>query len=318
MVKLLNFTTFDIMGDLTFGETLGMLDTGEYTPWVRAVFQGIKAGVLLRIPMFYPALAALIKILLPPSIKGKQMEHFMHSAERVDKRLAKGPDIGKSDIWKLVLENPKMQLPLPKMHANASIFMIAGTETTATLLSGLLYLLLTNPDKMKKVVTELRALPKEDLSLEILPRLEYLNVCFEEALRYYPPVPSALPRVVPKGGAEICGEWVLEGTRVAIAQKAAYSSPLNFKDPDKFVPERWLPGTGYETDRREVFQPFSFGPRNCIGKNLAYHEMRIIAAMLLWHYDLELCPESKNWIYQKSYVIWEKPSLMLKLKPVRS
>lgn len=55
-------------------------------------------------------------------------------------------------------------------------------------------------------------------------------------------------------------------TRVSVAQYAAYRSPLNFKDPESFIPERWLPGTGYEDDKKEALQPFSLGPRNCIGK----------------------------------------------------
>jgi cytochrome P450 len=51
---------------------------------------------------------------------------------------------------------------------------------------------------------------------------------------------------------------------------SANHSPSNFTDPAKFVPERWLDDTSeyerYANDRREVFQPFSVGPRNCIGK----------------------------------------------------
>lgn len=53
---------------------------------------------------------------------------------------------------------------------------------------------------------------------------------------------------------------------MALPQFAANRSPLNFKDPNCFVPERWLPGTGYDDDRKEVLNPFAFGPRNCIGK----------------------------------------------------
>ncbi|KAI2475343.1 cytochrome p450 [Pyrenophora tritici-repentis] len=310
-VKLYNCTTFDVMGDLTFGEPLGMLDTGEYTPWVQAIFQNIKAATYLRVALFYPMLQIPLKLLMPPSLRGKQAEHFLHSVERVDKRLEKG------------------------MHANASAFMIAGTETTATLLSGMTYYLLTNPDKLKKLVDEVRALPEEDLTLDVLPRLKYLNACFEEALRCYPPVPIGIPRIVPKGGASICGELVPEGSVVMVSQKAAYQSPLNFKDADKFIPERWLPDTGYDSDRKVVLQPFSFGPRNCIGKkyvlynpqnavyilkqvcSLAYHEMRVIAAMVLWNFDLELCPESKDWAKQDTYALWEKGPLMVKFKPAQ-
>jgi cytochrome P450 len=43
-------------------------------------------------------------------------------------------------------------------------------------------------------------------------------------------------------------------------------STLNFKDPQAFVPERWLPDTGYESDRKDVLMPFMTGPRNCLGK----------------------------------------------------
>jgi cytochrome P450 len=63
-----------------------------------------------------------------------------------------------------------------------------------------------------------------------------------------------------------------------------------------------------------MFQPFSFGPRNCIGKNLAYNEMRVILASVLWNFDLELCEQSHDWADQKSYVLWEKPGLFCRLR----
>ena len=46
---------------------------------------------------------------------------------------------------------------------------------------------------------------------------------------------------------------------------------------------------------------------------MAYHEMRLIIAKLLWHFDMELCVESEEWIKQKVYTLWEKPPLMVKL-----
>ena len=47
--------------------------------------------------------------------------------------------------------------------------------------------------------------------------------------------------------------------------------------------------------------------------SLAYLEMRLILANLLFHFDIEICPESANWIDQNVYIIWEKPSLMVRL-----
>jgi cytochrome P450 len=52
--------------------------------------------------------------------------------------------------------------------------------------------------------------------------------------------------------------------------------------------------------------------------SLAYHEMRIIFATLVWHFDLELCPESESWSNQSAHFVWDKPELWVKAKPVRS
>ncbi|KAL1637334.1 hypothetical protein SLS58_009343 [Diplodia intermedia] len=83
------------------------------------------------------------------------------------------------------------------MNSTASIFMIAGSEATATLLSGLTYHLPMNPEKMRKLVEDIRKQTQneEDLKIDNLRQLKYLQACFEEGLR----VPSGLPRVTPKG-----------------------------------------------------------------------------------------------------------------------
>jgi cytochrome P450 len=73
------------------------------------------------------------------------------------------------------------------------------------------------------------------------------------------------------------------------------------------------PSSPFYKDNRAVLQPFSVGPRNCIGRNLAYNEMRLILARVLWNFDLELCEESSGWNEQKSFVLWEKPPLWCKL-----
>lgn len=208
LVKLYNCTTFDIMGDLAFGEPLGMLETSEYTPWVKAVFGSIKAGTFSRMIRQYPLIARIARCFVPRSIRELEKMHYQHAADRVDRRLEKETDINKPDIWSLVLNKGRDELSRGQMHANSSLFMIAGTETTATLLSGLTFYLLKNPETLQKVVQEVRALSEAQLSLEMLPRLPYLNACFEEGLRLYPPVPTGLPRVVATGGNAICGEWV--------------------------------------------------------------------------------------------------------------
>ena len=46
---------------------------------------------------------------------------------------------------------------------------------------------------------------------------------------------------------------------------------------------------------------------------MAYSEMRSILARMLWHFEMELCDESRNWIDQKVHILWQKPVLKVKL-----
>jgi cytochrome P450 len=51
-----------------------------------------------------------------------------------------------------------------------------------------------------------------------------------------------------------------------VSQYVAYHSPTNFKHSDTFIPERWMGSPEFAQDKRAVAQPFSMGPRNCLGK----------------------------------------------------
>jgi cytochrome P450 len=213
IVRWLNFTTFDIMGDLTFGEPLGLLEKSDYTPWAALIFQVLRAGTYIRVLKMSPIFNGILKVWIPSGLKKKRDEHFKFSIDRVNKRLENKSE--RPDIWGLVLRQIELGrgLSLDEMHSNAGLFMGAGTETTATELSGLLYYLLSNPEKMTILVEEIRtAFPtEEDMSMEGIARLEYLHACLEESLRLYPPVPIGLPRVVPAKGTKICDDFIPGG-----------------------------------------------------------------------------------------------------------
>lgn len=199
----------------------------------------------------------------------KRREHFSHSVTRVTKRLERGHSSEGSDLWDLVLGQKEGRgLTRPEMDANSSLFMIAGTETTATLLSGLTYLLLRNPECMKQLNEEIRNQfdSADDMTMERLAALPYLNACIKEAFRMYPPVPSSLPRRTPADGSTICGTYIPPNTVVGIPQRAMYMSERNFKRPTEFLPQRWLGDSEFDSDQKQCLQPFSVGSRDCLGK----------------------------------------------------
>jgi cytochrome P450 len=98
------------------------------------------------------------------------------------------------------------------VHQTAHIFIVAGSETTATLLSGLTYLLATNQHTLVRVAKEVREAfnSEAEINLSSVGSLPYLSACINEAMRLYPPVAIGMPRITPSGGATIDGHYVPE------------------------------------------------------------------------------------------------------------
>lgn len=211
MVRMFNLTTFDIMGDLTFGDSLDLLlGTGD-TNWVSAVFSSMKTNALRRLGRYWPWTAFIAQNFIPRVLKQQAIAHYKASQARVDKRIDHNPDLKKPDIWGIVMNQKEdLRLSRTEMYANSQVFMVAGTETTATTLSGLLYNLLMKPETMDKIVEEILDTFEKDSDIEMRPleHMKYLNACIEEALRVYPPVPVGLPRITPDDGLLICGKHV--------------------------------------------------------------------------------------------------------------
>lgn len=102
-----------------------------------------------------------------------------------------------------------------EIEANAGFLTIAGSETTATALSGVTYHLLKNPKVLSKLLAEIRSAfaSEDEINFNTTESLKYLLACLEEGLRMYPASPAGLPRIVPRGGDTIAGHYVPEGVR---------------------------------------------------------------------------------------------------------
>lgn len=211
MVRMLNLTTFDIMGDLTFGDSLNLLAGTGNMNWVSAVFVSMKTNALRRLARYVPWTALVAQRLIPKELKELSIAHYKASQERVDMRVDGNNALQKPDIWGIVMgQKESLRLSRMEMYANSQVFMVAGTETTATAISGLLYQLLMAPEKMEAIVREVRETFEKDsdIGMRALEHMTYLNACIEEGLRIYPPVPVGLPRVAPDEGLLVCGDRI--------------------------------------------------------------------------------------------------------------
>lgn len=105
-----------------------------------------------------------------------------------------------------------------------------------------------------------------------LDKLPYLDAVIHESLRWRPPVPMTLFRVVPAGGARIDGFEIPAGTTVGCQAYSLYRKEDVFPDPDRFEPERWLTTDPQKLSAMKThFWPFSSGGRMCLGHKYVFH-----------------------------------------------
>lgn len=126
-------------------------------------------------------------------------------------------------------------------------------------------------------------------TFEQVKRLPYLEAVINEALRVHATSALGLPRLAPAGGLALPGgRAVPAGTVLSVPSYTIHRDRAVWgADADAFRPERW-----FEADRAEgmqkAFNPFSFGPRACVGRNLASMELLIIVSSVLRRYEFVL------------------------------
>jgi len=158
-------------------------------------------------------------------------------------------------------------------------FLIAGRDTTATLLTWTFYHLSLYPSVESKVIQEIRnVVGSRDPTISDCSELKYLDMVLKETLRLYPP---ALPLNIKQAiNADILPSKVkvAPGQIVLFNTYALHRLPEYWgEDANKFVPERW------EKPLKHHFQfiPFQEGPRICMGMNMAYEEVKVVVSMML-------------------------------------
>lgn len=209
---------FDMIGDNSFGEPFNCVLDQSHRAWPLMLARARKAvtfisGVKNLMPSFpsFQILPGSQKSLLQRTILQSVVNRLNFDLERVRSRINSKPCRG--DILSNLARRSSEQrcsLDETQVMANASLFILAGTETVATLLCATTYLLTCNPKVMAKLVEEIRGNSPDGnlLTLASVNQMTYLTACIEEALRIFPPVPEGLPRVTPHEGETICGHWV--------------------------------------------------------------------------------------------------------------
>ncbi|KAL5514555.1 hypothetical protein ACEPAG_1871 [Sanghuangporus baumii] len=284
-----NFT-YDFMGDMVFGGGLGLMQSND-GGGVRAVTEGnFKVlGILGQIPW----IAGLVRKL--SAVPKEQQDFESFAFQRYVMRKEQGST--KRDLFHYITNEEgleEVKISQDQSMNDIIIAIAAGADTTSTVLSGLFFYLLSDPpalDRLKEEVdSEFPVTEGESFDAVKLARMPYLNAVINEALRLQPPAPTILQRspLEGSGGKLVAGRFVPEGTAVYVPPYVLHRDPRYFSPfPDSFVPERWIDDNNKFTTNTSAFIPFSTGPANCVGKNLALLEMRMVVAAIIQKFDIK-------------------------------
>ncbi|HEY9662817.1 MAG TPA: cytochrome P450 [Allocoleopsis sp.] len=172
-----------------------------------------------------------------------------------------------------------------------TLFMlVAGHETTASLVTWLVFELGAHPEWQSRLRTEqANVLGTNCLNVSHLKQLPLLTNVLKEGERLYPPV-YGLPRGVIKD-IEYAGYLIPAGWYVDVSPMLTHRMPEFFAEPDRFDPDRFAPPR--EEDKQHPFALVGFGngPHRCLGFEFAQMEMRIILSTLLRQFDWTVTPE---------------------------
>ncbi|MER5842561.1 MULTISPECIES: cytochrome P450 [Streptomyces] len=195
---------------------------------------------------------------------------------------------GTGDMLSLLLRarDEETGQPLTSHQISSEILTlaVAGTETTASVLSWALYELARHPDAEDRVLGELdEVLGGRAVTFEDLPRLPFLNRVVTETLRLHHTGWLVTRRTVTETRL---GRWTLPpGTELAYCQHALHRDPELFPDPSAFLPDRWPDG-----GPPPGFLPFGAGKHKCIGDRFALTELLTALATILRRVRLTLSP----------------------------
>ncbi|KAL8162374.1 hypothetical protein V2J09_013863 [Rumex salicifolius] len=181
-------------------------------------------------------------------------------------------------------------------------FILAGKDTTSSALTWFFWLLSSHPDVTLKIRSEIdrvrtRSAKRagESFGYEEVREMQYLHAALSEAMRLYPPVPvdTKLCRnddVLPDGTVVKKG-WFVTYHAFAMGRMEGIWG----KDCEEFRPERWMlaedgSGSGFVCKAENPFRYpiFNGGVRVCLGREMAYIQMKSIAASVLESFDLEV------------------------------
>ena len=286
IAPLLARITMKMTVRVVFGASLSNADVDELEPEMVYVIRYLLPAMLMNsLPRWAPR---------------PGQRRYEQALRRIDallmrviaKRRAEGGDPG--DLVSMLAQsedNVGARMSEEQVRDETMTLFLAGYETTAIGLTWAVHYLSMHPDVMERMSAEVESVlggcPPEFADLD---KLVFTACVWNETLRLAPPI-WWNPRRATEDD-EIDGYSIPAGTTVAPLIYVVQRHPEVWEDPDRFDPNRFVDGC--PTERTVcAWVPFGYGPRYCIGKDLAMLEAQIALARLAQRYHFEPDPEHR-------------------------
>lgn len=227
------------------------------------------------------------------SLSGQVKKHLKLAEENnsiireiIEERKASNEEI--NDLLNMLLEtryeDTGESMSVEQLIDEIKVLFIAGHETTANALTFTLHLLGSNPEVQERIFEEICQIESQTENvIEQLQKMTYLNSVLNESMRLYPPA-----WITDRQNLEddSFGQFkIKKDTLIGISFYELHRNPKYWKNPDEFIPERFLGEQKKES--MQYFYPFGAGPRMCIGTGFAIYEMCLTISQIVKKYVIK-------------------------------
>lgn len=329
----MSWWAWDAMFNITYGEHLGFMDKqGDIVDFMHASTAGVHYfAVVSQIPWLDNLLDKnpIMRIGPPQTITGmamahtKLVEYAQKKAAAEEKPESDGSGNGRVETY--VDKFLRLKETYPEIVDDDLVFqytlfnMIAGGDTTASVLRASVYHLAKNPSCCERLQAELDGAGLSSLPARFkeVSGLTYLTAVVRETMRVNPGVSLTIERVAPKEGLTLPdGRFIPGDARVAMDPSVIMKNEPIFGPEDvmEFHPERWLRRDGESDDdfdarSRKMVSTldfvFGYGKRMCTGRHLAWMEVFKLLATMYSVYDIKLKDAHHEWKYRAAWFVFQ-------------
>ncbi|KAI0792847.1 high nitrogen upregulated cytochrome P450 monooxygenase 2 [Abortiporus biennis] len=291
--------SYDTMSDITYSGGSEMLRHGDPEGTLEMIYMSTRCGMIFEHMNWTAWFGRQMR-----SVQHRVGRFRLNAMRRAAARIAE--ETKTKDLYYYLRNEDigKELRPAADVIPESVLATLAGTDTVSTASLAVFYLVLNHPDVYRRLQSEVDTFypaGSDSTDPKCHKAMPFLEAVIHETLRLHPSTPSGSLRTITDdmSGRSIGTRYIPSGTSIRFHNYAVLRDHRNFSPcPDEFWPDRWLVANGQLPSPTKSFRhnmamfiPFSYGPANCVGKNLALTELRILVCTMLQRFNMRFAAD---------------------------